>query len=174
MPSVLCVKKQKEQTRRGRWRGNTPKSCLMADMTSELALKYQVAAECVKQILTIWCFTIYTELIEPLFGISWASHADLALGGLPVDLNVAEAWELGYTGKRCYPVELWTWWWVFWRLHSSGTKCVFCMSLERKRSIVREMLVRGRRARGWAWSCILWRHPHPPHISDPQALHKYV
>ena len=97
---VFCVSK----TRRSRLEevdgGNTPKSCLMADMTSELALKYQVAAECIKQILSIWCFTIYTELIRAS-ALAFLNQINTGQAdGTPgLDLNVAEAWELGYTGK---------------------------------------------------------------------------
>ena len=61
---VFCVSKNRRSRLEEVDGGNTPKSCFMEDVTSDLALKYQVAAECVKQILTIWYFTIYTKLIR--------------------------------------------------------------------------------------------------------------
>lgn len=97
---VFCVSKNRRSRLEEVDGGNTPKSCFMEDVTSDLALKYQVAAECVKQILTIWYFTIYTKLIRAS-ALAFLNQINTGQAdGTPgLDLNVAEAWELGYTGK---------------------------------------------------------------------------
>lgn len=95
--SVGYIKKWREEARRGEW-GNPQKYCFPEEVAFELALEWQVAAQFVKPTFTQMLY--YPKLIR-FSALEFLNQINTGQAdGTPgLDLNVAEAWELGYTGK---------------------------------------------------------------------------
>lgn len=105
----------------------------MEDVAFELALEYQMAAEQTKQTFTHVLY--YTKLIRfSALNFVYQINTGQADGTPGLDLNVAEAWELGYTGKGV-TIGIMDDGEYFNAFTSYGSKCVFACLQNRKESL---------------------------------------
>lgn len=103
----------------------------MGAVAFALALQERVPAEHVKQTFTQ--VLSYTKLIRlPALDSLYQINTGQADGTPGLDLNVAEAWELGYTGKGV-TIGIMDDGEYFNASTSLGSKCVFALPLEYER-----------------------------------------